>query len=172
MDFLELAKKRYSCRSYSEKKVEKEKLDRILEAGRVAPTAKNLQPQRILILQEHEGLEKVSKAANIYKAPLALVVCIDTDVVWTRPFDGYKTTEVDASIVTDHMMLQTTELGLSSVWICYFRPDVIKAEFNLPENLVPVCILAVGYGTAEPKSPDRFESERKPLTDTVFFEGL
>jgi len=172
MSFLELAKKRYSCRAYSDKKVEKEKLDLILEAGRVAPTARNLQPQRIIIIQEKEGFEKLAKAANVYKAPLALVVCTDTSAVWTRPNDQYKTTEVDASIVTDHMLLEATDLGLNSVWICRFDVEIIKTEFNLPDNLVPVNILAIGYGTVEPQSPDRFESARKPLSETVYYESL
>lgn len=172
MDFLELAKKRHSCRAYSEKKVEKEKLDKILEAGRVAPTARNLQPQRILVLQGAEGMEKLSKAANTYKAPLVLIICTDKSTVWTRPHDQYKTTEVDATIVTDHMILQATELGLSSVWICHFKPDIIRAEFNLSDNIVPVNILAIGYGSTEPKSPERFDTERKPIIETVFFESL
>ena len=172
MSFLELAKKRYSCRAYSDKKVEKEKLDLILEAGRVAPTARNLQPQRIIVVQGTEGFEKLGKAANVYKAPLAIIVCCDTSSVWVRPIDTYKTTEVDASIVTDHMILEATELGLNSVWICHFKADVLKAEFELPDNLVPVNILAIGYGTAEPKLPDRFDVDRKPISETVFFESL
>jgi nitroreductase len=171
MSFLELAKKRYSSRSYTDRKVEKEKLEKILEAGRVAPTARNLQPQRILVLQEQEGLEKVSKAANVYKAPLVLVVCTDTSTVWTRPHDGYKTTEVDASIVTDHMILEATDLGLSSVWICHFKPAVLMEEFNLPESIVPVNILAIGYSDTEPKLPERVETERKPISETVYLKA-
>ncbi len=172
MSFLDLAKKRYSCRAYSDRKVEKEKLDMILEAGRVAPTAKNLQPQRLIVVQEKEGFEKLSKAANVYNAPLAIIVCADKNAAWVRPFDQKQVTDIDASIVTDHMMLEATELGLSTVWICYFKPDVIRAEFELPDNLVPVNILAIGYGAGEPKSPERFDEARKPLCETVFFEKL
>lgn len=170
MNFIELTKKRYSCRSYAEKKVEQEKLDLILEAGRVAPTGKNLQPQRVLVIQQEEGLAKIAKAANLYKAPLAIIICADLDDVWVRPFDNKHIAEVDTSIVTDHMMLQATELGLDSVWICYFKPDVIKAEFNLPPNFEPINILAIGYGNDQPKSPSRHDEARKPLDKTVFFE--
>lgn len=172
MSFLDIAKSRYSCRSYSDKKVEREKLALILEAARIAPTGANRQPQRLIVVQEPEGLEKLGKAANIYKAPLAIIVCADTDAVWTRPFDQKKIADIDASIVTDHMMLEATELGLNTVWICYFKPDVLKAEFNLPDSFVPVNILAIGYGTVELPSPNRFDTDRKPIGDTVFYEGL
>ena len=91
MEFSELAKKRYSVRSYNGKKVEQEKLEKILEAAHAAPTAANLQPVRLLVIQEEEGLEKLSKAANVYHAPLVIVVCADHDKAWVRPFDHKQT---------------------------------------------------------------------------------
>lgn len=172
MDFLSLAKKRYSVRAYTGQKVEQEKLNTILEAAHAAPTGGNLQPQQLIIVQSEEGFTKLAKAANIYKAPLAVIVCSDTEKTWTRPFDGKKLTDIDASIVTDHMMLAATDLGLGSVWICYFKPDVLKAEFNLPENLEPVNILALGYAdvSAQPvSSEDRHSTKRKPLSETVTY---
>ncbi len=172
MDFLEIAKKRYSVRKYQQKRVEKEKLDKILEAARVAPTGANFQPYRLIVVQEEEGLEKVKKAANIFGAPLAIIVCGDHDKAWKRPFDGKKLVDIDSSIVTDHMMLQATELGLGSVWICYFKPDVIREEFKLPDNLEPVNILAVGYADCEPVSPDRHNTQRRPVNAFVSYEGL
>lgn len=78
---------------------------------------------------------KIGKATNIYGAPLAIIVCSDTNKVWTRPFDGKKLTDIDASIITDHMMMEATYLGLGSVWVCYFKPDILKAEFKIPDNL-------------------------------------
>lgn len=84
MDFLNLIENRYSCRNFLEKKVEKEKVNKILQCGRIAPTACNMQPQRIFVLDEKEILEKLSSVANIYNAPLALVVCGDKNNVWTR----------------------------------------------------------------------------------------
>ena len=92
MDFLTLAKKRYSVRAYTEQKVEKEKLDAILEAAHVAPTGGNCQPQHLIVVQSDEGLNKIGKATNIYGAPLAIIVCSDTNKTWTRPFDGKKLT--------------------------------------------------------------------------------
>ena len=76
-------------------------------------------------------------------------------IIATRPFDSKQTTDIDATILTDHMMLQATELGLGTVWVCYFRPDVIKKEFQLLENLEPVNILVIGYGREKPADPER-----------------
>lgn len=172
MDFMELAKRRCSVRAYEDRKVEPEKLERILEAARIAPTAKNLQPVKLLAVQSGEGLEKVGKAANIYGAPLAIIVCADHQRAWTRPFDGKCSTDIDASILTDHMMLEATELGLGSVWICFFKPDVLREEFSLPEHLEPVNILAVGYASGTPASPDRHDKTRVPMDNLVAYEEL
>lgn len=129
MDFIELAKKRYSVRNYSNKKVEPEKLNRILQAAHVAPTAANLQPVHLIVVQDEDGLAKIGKGANIYGAPLAIIVCADHNKAWVRPFDKKQTCDIDASILTDHMMMEATELGLGSVWVCYFQPEVIKRNF-------------------------------------------
>ena len=170
MSFLELAKKRFSVRKFESKKVENEKLLQILEAGRVAPTAANNQPQRILVVREEAGLGKLKKAANIYEAPLAVIVCADHQSAWKRPFDGKETVDIDASIVTDHMMMEAAELGIGSVWITYFKPDVLRKEFNIPEHIEPVNVLALGYPAGPIASPDRHAKARKPLKDTVFYE--
>ncbi|MCD8245838.1 MAG: nitroreductase family protein [Parabacteroides sp.] len=172
MSFFDLAKKRHSTRKYQDKPLEHEKLMKILEAGRIAPTAANVQPQRVLVIREKAGLEKLGKAANVYGAPVALVVCADNELAWTRPFDKKKATEVDASIITDHMMLEAAELGISSVWIGYFKPDVLRSELNIPDNYEPVSILALGYGEGEPSSPERHTTERLPLEKTVFFDSF
>ena len=170
MNFLDNAKKRYSVRSYKSQKVEQEKLDLILEAARVAPTAANLQPVRLIVVQEKEGLAKIEKVANIYNAPLAVIVCADHSTAWTRPFDKKQTGDIDASILTDHMMLQASELGLGTVWVCYFKPDILSQEFNLPENLEPVNILVIGYADEEPADPDRHGKTRIPLDTLVAYE--
>ena len=172
MNFIEIAKKRYSVRSYKDKKVEEEKLQMILEAAHVAPTAANLQPVRLIVVQSKEGLEKIGKGANLYGAPLAIVVCADHSKAWVRPFDKKQTGDIDTSILTDHMMLQATELGLGSVWICYFKQDVIRSEFGLPEELEPVNILAVGYSDEEAADPERHVQMRIPMEELVSYETL
>ena len=170
MNFLDIAKTRYSVRKYTDKKVEAEKLDQILNAAHVAPTAANLQPVRLLVVQEEEGLKKISKAANLHGAPLAILVCADHSKAWKRPFDGMQTTDIDASILTDHMMLEAVEQGLGTVWICYFKPDIIKEEFQLPDSLEPINILAVGYANETPADPERHLAARIPLSQLVSYE--
>lgn len=163
MDFLTLAKRRCSVRRYQDRPVEPEKLAQILEAARVAPTAANRQPVRLLVAQSRAGLEKLGAAANVYGAPLVIIVCADRDRAWVRPFDQKQIGDVDASILTDHMMLQATDLGLGSVWICYFKPDVLRSAFDLPANLEPVNLLAIGYAAEPPADPDRHAAQRIPL---------
>lgn len=160
MSLLDIAKKRYSVRKYEDKPVEKEKLEKILACAHVAPTAANLQPVKLLVVQDKERLKSIAKAGNIYNAPLAIIVCADHSKAWTRPFDNKQTTDIDASILTDHMMLQATELGLGTVWVCFFKPDVIKKEFQLPDNLEPINILAIGYGKGIdlPDNPEAFSA--------------
>lgn len=172
MDFLQLAKERYSVRTYQPKAVEEEKLLKILEAARVAPTAANRQPQRVLVVQSEEGRKKLAKAANTFQAPVVLVVCADHSQAWKRSYDGKQSTDIDASIVTDHMMLEATELGLGSVWICAFRPDIIREEFSLPDALEPVNLLALGYAAGETASSDRHAQTRKPLKETVVYDSF
>lgn len=170
MDFLQLAKKRYSVRKYESRKVEEEKLLQILEAGRVAPTGANTQPQRFIVIKEEKGFNKLKKAANVYNAPLAIIVCEDHNISWKRPHDGKDIADIDVSIVTDHMMLQAQALGLGSVWICYFDAKIIREEFNIPENMEPVNILAIGYAAGQPASPDRHDKQRKSLKELIIAE--
>lgn len=168
MNILDIAKMRFSTRSYTNKEITQETLDLIIESAHVAPTAANLQPVRLLVVKSNEAKEKLSKAANIYNAPIAIIVCADTTKAWTRPFDGMHTTAIDASIITDHMMLTATEQGLGSLWICYFKPDVIKREFNFPKNLEPINILAIGY-TNEKADITRHDSQRISIEELVSY---
>ena len=163
MELLKLMEERYSVRKYLAKPVEEEKKAAILEAARLAPSAKNNQPIKIKVVTGDE-LAKLSNSANAYGAPLVFIVCADKDTAWERQFDGKQSTDIDASIVTDHMMLESASLGLGSVWICWFDPEKLRSDFNIPDNLVPVNILAVGYtdgdGNRRPKT-------RKSLEDIL-----
>lgn len=172
MDFLQLAKTRYSVRKYENKKVEEEKLQKILEAGRVAPTGANTQPQKLIVITKEEGFIKLKKGANVYGAPLAIIVCEDHSTSWKRPYDNKDIAETDVAIVSTHLVLQATELGLGTIWVCYFDPKVIREEFNIPDNVDPVNIIGIGYGAEEPASPDRHDTARKSLTDTVVKESF
>ena len=102
MTILDTIKTRYSVRKYEKRSVEQGKVNAILEAAHCAPTAANMQPQKILVVQNPENLEKFSAGANTYNAPLVMLVCADLDTAWVRPFDGKNMVDIDASIVTDH----------------------------------------------------------------------
>lgn len=169
MELLEIAQKRYSVRRFDPRPVEEEKLQSILEFTRLAPTAKNNQPHRLLVLREQESLEKLKKAANVYRAPLAVIVCADLRQTWKRPYDNMDSGFIDASIITTYMMLEATRLGLGTVWICYFNPAVLAEEFKLPEYIVPVNILAIGYPDENAKPSDMHFS-RKDLSEIVSYE--
>lgn len=172
MEFLEIAKKRYSVRCYSDRKVEKEKLDKILLAAHVAPTAANLQPVHLIVVQSKEGLEKIGKCANTFDAPLAVIVCADHNKAWIRPLDKKQASDIDASILTDHMMIEATELGLGSVWIGNFVPNIIRKEFGLTDNFEPISILAIGYSNEDAVDPERHTQTRIPIEELVSYEKL
>lgn len=155
MDFAQLSKERYSVRKFQLKKVEKELLEQVICAGRVAPTACNNQPQKVYVLETEEALENLKKCTPChFDAPAALLVCYDKKLSWKRSFDGEDSGWVDASIVTTHMMLQAHELGLGTTWVMYFDPAAVIRKFTLPENIIPVAILPIGYPAkdAEPST--------------------
>lgn len=114
------------------KPVEKEKLEKILTSAHVAPTAANLQPVKLLVVQDKERLKSIAKAGNIYNAPLAIIVCADHSKAWTRPFYNKQTADIDASILTDHMMLQATELGLGTFGYVFLNQMYSKKNFSYP----------------------------------------
>lgn len=169
MTFMELIKTRHSVRDYKSDPVPDELVQQILEAGRLAPTGANRQPQRLIVIREKSGLDKLKKAANAYNAPLVIIVCADDEKVWKRSYDGKMITDIDTSIVTDHMMLQATELGLGTIWICHFKPDVVKTEFNLPDHIEPINILGIGFINEE-VDKIRPRTTRKPIEATVSYE--
>ncbi len=172
MNFLDLAKKRFSVRSYSSEPVSQEDLNQILEAAQVAPTACNNQPFHILAIQNKEVLTKISKATNFYNAPLVLIVLGDNSQAWTREYDNYIATDIDASIATDHMMLQATDLGLGSLWIGYFNPIILQDELNIPSNLRPINILAIGHNSGKTQAHDRHSTKRKQIDQLVSYDSF
>jgi len=167
MNFMELASARYSVRKFTPQKVEEEKLHAILEAGRLAPTARNFQPQKVYVLRSPETVAKAEALTGcIYGASTALLICCDMDRVWKNALrPGYSTWEVDTSIVTTHMMLAAWELGVGSVWVGHFcDTDVIQA-FELPENIRPVAFLPLGYAAIGPKEEQH--SSFRPEAETI-----
>lgn len=173
MDFLELVEKRYSCRNFSVKEVELEKIERILEVARLAPTARNYQPQRLLILNEKEQLQKLSSCTQYgWNAPVIIIVFYDKLVSYKRDkYDEWEFGDIDISIVTTHMMLEAQNLGLGTTWIGSFDPKKLIELYEVPENLVPVAILAVGYPSNE-SEPSKLHFQRNKISDFVYWNKI
>lgn len=167
--FYELMKKRYSCRSFTQKEVEQEKIDLILEVARLAPTAVNYQPQRILVINGKEKLSRLSECTKYgWNAPIVMIVCYDKNTSWKRKFDGHDEGIVDASIVTTLMMMEIVDLGLGTTWIGSFDPQKVRTVYNIPDNYEIVSILPIGY-PSEDSTPRGKHYERKNIEETVFY---
>jgi len=167
MDFIELARSRYSCRKFDSRQITEQQLTTILEAGRLAPTAKNLQEQHIRVAQAAEHLATIDELTPCrYGAPTVLIVAFDKNNVYTYPGQKHDSGIEDAAIVTTHMMLAAKSVGVDSCWINFLDPDKMAAAFHLPDNEQILCCLALGYAAADAQpSPKHFD--RKPLEETV-----
>ena len=168
MSFLELAKARYSVRSFQDRPIEEEHLNLILEAGRVAPTACNFQPQRIYVARSAEARAKLASVCRCtFGAPVILVVCYDRERDWkNKLLPGYESGETDAAIVCTHMMLQAFELGIGSCWVGYFNPKTVAETLGLPENVTVSALLPMGY-PAEDAQPLPLHEQVREFADTI-----
>ena len=172
MDFLKLAKNRYSCRYFSNKHVEQEKIDLILEAARLAPTGKNSQSQRILILTDDKKLSKLGECTPyVWGAPVVMIICYDKNVAWKRSQDSADGGIIDASIVTTHMMLEVANLGLGATWVGSFDPIKVHEVYNVPENYEIAAILPIGYPSSE-AHPSRLHDDRNPVETFAFYNNF
>jgi len=164
---MKLAAERYSVRKFSSRSVEPEKLATVLEAARLAPTAANKQPQRIFVLQSEAALAAVRESTKFhFSTPVVLLICYDKEKSWQNPFTGRFSGEVDAAIVTTHMMLAAADLGLGTTWVGYFQPEPLVKFCQLPAGVIPVAMLPLGYPAAD-ASPSPMHSSREPLAATV-----
>ena len=169
MDFKDVVKNRYSCKKYSSRKVEPEKIEAILEAGRLAPTAKNLQEQHIYVVQSEEALAKIDKVTPCrYNAPVCLIVAFDKNNVYTYPDSSRESGVEDAAIVATHLMLAVANEGVDSCWLNCIYLDKIAEEFGLPDNEEVLMILDLGYAE-EGTGPLANHGSRKPLSETVTY---
>ena len=170
MELLKLMSDRYTCRRYSEKDVKEEDLNKILEAGRVAPTSHNNQPQRIYVVKSEEAKEKLMKDFKFdFKAPCYLVCGYNEEEAWKNPLDNNKDSgEVDISIVMTHMMLMAEELGLGTCWIGFFDPLAVKKNLDIPENVKVVAVLSLGYHREDDR-PSKLHTIRRSNEELVKF---
>lgn len=170
MEFSEVIKNRYSCKGFDGRKVEKASLEKVLSAGRLAPTAKNLQEQHIYVIESPEALAKVDEATPCrYNAGTVLAVAFDTENVYTYPDGKRKSGTEDATIVATHMLLAAADCGVDSCWVNCFYPDKLKEALGLPENEEILMLMDLGYAAEDTKPRDPHFS-RKALTETVTYK--
>ncbi len=169
MDFTEVIKNRYSCKKYGDKIPSKEQIEAILEAGRLAPTAKNLQEQHIYVLQSKEALEKVDAITPCrYNAPVVLAVAFNKKNVFTYPGSSRTSGVEDAAIVATQLMLAAYNAGVDSCWLNNFNPEKAEQILELPEDEEILMLLDLGFA-AEGAGPLANHSLRKPLSETVSY---
>ena len=169
MEFKELIKKRYSCKKYDGNQINSEQLQAILEAGRLAPTAKNLQEQHIYVIQSEEALGIIDEVTPCrYGAPTVLVVAFDAEDVYVYPGEQRDSGIEDASIVATHMLLAAKDAGVDSCWINRFNPAELKEKLGLPKNEEILMLMDLGYA-AEGAGPLANHDKRKSLDETVTY---
>ena len=165
MEFDKVIRDRMATRKFSDKKVDDETINKILEAGRLAPTAKNIQPIKIYAVSSDEGLLKIDKASRCrYNAQTVLIVCGNIEEAFKR--GEHSTYVIDSSIVATHMMLEATNIGVDNIWVDLFDEDILRNEFNIPKSYIPVSLLMLGYKTDDCPY-NVMHDKRKELSDIV-----
>jgi nitroreductase len=167
MEFLELILERYSVRSYMSTPVEEEKLQQVLEAARLAPTAANRQPFRLIVIRtagREEELQRIYSRKWFTQAPLIICVCAVPEEGWVR-MDGKLYVDVDATIAMDHLILAARSLDLGTCWIAAFDPAAARQVLGLPDGIEPIAFTPLGYPADQPRP-----KTRKPLSDLVRYE--
>lgn len=174
MDFLELCNRRCSVRDYQDKPVEREKLEYVLNAARLAPSSVNFQPWTFLVVREPENRLKIQECYHrdwFKSAPCYIILCANHDLGWKRKIDAKDFTDIDVAIATEHMCLAATSIGLGSCWVCNFDPILLRENFQIPAHMDAVAILPIGYPT-NPDQCKEIPKIRKPLTEIVRWEKL
>ena len=168
MEFEEIIRRRTATRKFSEKELEEDKLNKILEAGRVAPTAKNIQPFKIYVVNKEEGLKKIDQSSRCrYGAKTVLIVCGNKEEAYHK--GDYSTYEMDSTIVATHMILEATNLEVDNIWVKSFDESILRKEFNIPKEFIPVCLLPLGYKEGDcPKNP--LHEIRKSIQELVEYK--
>ena len=167
MEFNDVLNRRYSCRAFAAKGVEQEKVERILEAGRIAPTAVNKQPVHIWAVSNPATLEAIKGVTRSnYGAPLILVVGCRPADAWVRRYDGKNGAEVDAAIVATYLMLAAENEGLATLWVGSFDPALLQDILPGTEGYELVAMINVGYPSAD-SQPSPMHSERKTIEELV-----
>lgn len=165
--FMRILESRYSCHSFNGTPVSEAKLNMILEAGRLAPSAKNLQPTRIWVVKSEEALARLRTVHSCYGAPVVLIVGCRNEEAWVRECDGVNAAKTDAAIVLAHLMLTATDAGLANMWIWDFNPGKIREVLPETRDHGIYGLLAIGHPSAGEGKPTELHFERKSLKDIV-----
>lgn len=166
MNFLELARKRFSGRNYSPDAIEQEKLDYIIECARLAPSAANCQPWTFVIVKSEEQKQNIRECYTkewFANAPLYIIVCVNEASAWIRQYDNKNHADIDAAIATEHICLAASEQGLGSCWVCNFDPEKLQNKMRLSADMYPVAIVSLGHLNGLPTHA----SPRKEIKEIV-----
>jgi len=167
MEFSELIVRRYSCRAYKQEPVEEEKLERILEAANMAPTACNLQPFRFIVVNtrgREDKLKQIYPADWFVQAPIVVCACAIPKIAWSRR-DGRNYADVDTTIAMDHLILAAADLGLGTCWIAAFDVDAAREILSIPSGVEPIAFTPVGYPADDPRA-----KRRKSIEEIVCYD--
>ena len=165
MNFLDLVKQRYSCRSYQNKSVEQEKLDYVMDCARLAPSAVNKQPWLFRIVSDDASKAKLQECYDrdwFKTAPMYIICSILHDEEWIR-YDGKHHGNIDIAVAVEHLCLAATEQGLATCWVCNFNVEKCKKNFDIPADEDPTVIIPIGYAADQPT-----EKKRKPISEIIF----
>ena len=168
MEYSELIAARYSVRAYRPDPVEDEKVQLILEAARLAPTAANRQPIQLVVMHTKGREAEIGKIYHrpwFVQAPIVIGVCAISSMAWVRESDRFNARLIDAAIVTDHLVLAATNLGLGTCWVAAFNVEAARSVLQLPPEAEPIIFIPLGYPADQPGP-----KIRKPLTDLVRYE--
>ena len=169
--FIDLARTRYSSRKYSARPVEDEKLLQVLEAGRIAPSAVNIQPWIFVVVRDESVRNEFKQVYNrewFKNAPVFIIICGDHDISWKRS-DGKDHCDIDVAIAVDHITLAAADIGLATCWICNFDVSKCSEILNLPGHIEPIAILPLAY-PEDRADKDRHKSKRKALDEIVYYD--
>ena len=170
MDFEKLITDRYSVRNFKPEHLPQDIIDKILLAGHKAPTGCNYQPQRILVINTDEAINKLRECTKChFSAPTAILVCHNKDESWVRKYDSALSSPVDAAIVATHMMLAAHNEGVGCCWVMHFDPEAIRKDYEIPHNIEPIALLVMGYPT-EDAQPLEMHFKTRALDDVVFYD--
>lgn len=170
MTFMEIVSARRSVRNYAQQEIDPAKLDYVLEAARLAPSACNMQPWLFYVVKEKENREKLHACycRDWFKsAPVYIIACANHAQSWKRKSDGKDHAVVDVSIAVEHICLAAAEQGLGTCWVCNFEVELLKEKFDLPEHIEPIAIIPIGYPDKNLLSE---HTPRKSIFDVVKWE--